>query len=133
MSNESKLTKKQKKGIAFRERKGKTKAAAETPADIPELEVQDELESTTDARASELHKGHGSSVPERSPKGKKRKRIEDSEFQVTAEDPANDDTAPRKKTKKRKTTDDAVDPQGSAMGQEGADARSKRFILFVGG
>ncbi|CUA67543.1 hypothetical protein RSOLAG22IIIB_07425 [Rhizoctonia solani] len=123
MPPEIKLTKKQRKGIAFRERRGKggpSRDGADEPADIPELEVQDEQIKLSD---------------EQTPKqpqvtvGQKRKRAPE-DGQVN-EDPKNTDgVSPKVKSKKRKTTKTANDSNENDVSK--GDAKLKRFILFVG-
>jgi nucleolar protein 6 len=131
MPGEPRLTKRQKKGIAFRERKGKSKGTAEEPADIPELEVQDVLENTTDGQAPERPKEI--TVPGRKAVDKKRKRTQtEGDVQESAEDLDGDDSVARKKSKKRKTEGDTEHPKVNETAEEDVDAKPKRFILFVG-
>jgi nucleolar protein 6 len=136
MPTEPKLTKKQKKGIAFRERKGKSKAAPEEPADLPELEVQDEQESTIDAPASERDKLRELAVPERKSEGRKRKRTETGDGNRPP-DGATPDPAQgvsRKKAKKRKADQGTKpkDAEDAEAIEEGGNVKAKKFILFVG-
>lgn len=134
MPTEPRLTRKQKKGIAFRERKGKSKAAPDEPADIPELEVQDERESTIDVPASE--RGGASETPtsKSESQGKKRKRAEinDAGGQVDV-DTADTGKTSRKRSKKRKAGDlaEPQEEEGGAVAER-TDAKAKKFILFVG-
>ncbi|CAE6362137.1 unnamed protein product [Rhizoctonia solani] len=120
---ELKLTKKQRKGIAFRERRGKagpSRDGADEPADIPELEVQDEQIKLSDEQTPKQ--------PEVTV-GKKRKRVPE-DGQVN-EDPRNaDGVSPKVKSKKRKTTKAADDSNENDVSK--GDAKLKRFILFVG-
>ncbi|KAG8690943.1 hypothetical protein FRC11_007954 [Ceratobasidium sp. 423] len=126
-----KLTKKQRKGVAFRERRGKgpahSKVTDEEPADIPELEVQDAPEKLSDEQALKQ-----CDVPERNLGDKKRKRVpEDDQAPGTNEDPGNvDGETPRTKLKKRKTAKNIDDSNGTNVTE--GDGKLKRFILFVG-
>ncbi|CAE6487142.1 unnamed protein product [Rhizoctonia solani] len=127
MLPELKLTKKQKKGIAFRERRGKSghsRDTAKEPTDIPEPEIQDAPEKISDEQALKL-----SEVPERNLGNKKRKRApEDGQVPGVNEDP--DGVSPKVKSKKRKTAKIADDSNGNDVSEGGA--KLKRFILFVG-
>ncbi|CAE6421347.1 unnamed protein product [Rhizoctonia solani] len=130
MLPELKLTKKQKKGIAFRERRGKgehSKDAAKEPTDIPEPEIQDAPEKISDEQALKQ-----SEVPERNLGNKKRKRApEDGQVPRENEDPRNaDGVSPKVKSKKRKTAKIADDSNQNDVSE--GDAKLKRFILFVG-
>lgn len=141
MSAPQKLTKKQKKGIAFRERKGKGKDAAHTDNmednDVPIMEEQDLVPSDVDQlemEAVEVEKKKISAskgkakgnakdsvleVDDGAQKTKKRKR--DSEEEVNKEDKVAGSDSKRKKgndTKVAKT--------------EGNTESKQRFILFVG-
>ncbi|CAE6504255.1 unnamed protein product [Rhizoctonia solani] len=133
MTPELKLTKKQRKGIAFRERKGKgpghSKSTVEEPADVPEPEVQEIQEKISDEQAPKQ-----CDVPNRNLGDKKRKRVPEDDGQVLGVngDPANgsNGVTPKNKSKKRKTVKNADD--SSVNDAPGDDTKLKRFILFVG-
>ncbi|CAE6414241.1 unnamed protein product [Rhizoctonia solani] len=132
MPSELKLTKRQKKGIAFRERRGKgpghSNVTVEEPADIPELEVQDALEKLSDEQALKQCDDPGRRLGD-----KKRKQApeEDGQAPGTNEDPRNvHGETPKSKSKKRKTAKIADDSSGKDVAE--GDAKLKRFILFVG-
>ncbi|KAG9092567.1 hypothetical protein FS749_015613 [Ceratobasidium sp. UAMH 11750] len=129
MPTEPKLTKKQKKGLAFRERRGKTKTAPEEPADIPEPEVQDEQERPSDGLASARNVLLDAPVSVCKPGSRKRKRA-DAEGRDGAPDETASDSiqAPSAKKSKKKRTENSVEP-GNA---EGPGVGAKKFILFVG-
>lgn len=156
MSGQQKLTKKQKKALAFRDRKGKGKPQSfDDLDDVPVDENQDraevELGAETDAveapagRAPGAKKGVAQDAEALGDgdrgKGKKRKREEKPEGDEEAQ--AKEDDAGEKKTKKkRKGADgagvaagDAVEESKKEEGkkEEGKKAQGKqRFILFVG-
>ncbi|CAE6507148.1 unnamed protein product [Rhizoctonia solani] len=129
MPPELKITKKQRKGIAFRERRGKgghSRVAAEEPADIPEPEVQDAPEKVSDEQALKE-----SEAPELNLGDKKRKRAPEDGQVPGMTDPRNvDGVSPRVKSKKRKTAKSSDDSNGNDVSEGGA--KLKRFILFVG-
>ncbi|KAG9120633.1 hypothetical protein FRC07_003805 [Ceratobasidium sp. 392] len=136
MPAEPKLTKKQKKGIAFRERKGKTKAAPEEPADIPELEVQDEQEQLTDGPASVQKHLLDGPISEGKLANRKRKRtdLEDGEGVPDAAVSDSAQAPPGRKVEKRQKeisteSGDSKDPGATG---EVPDVKAKKFILFVG-
>jgi nucleolar protein 6 len=129
MPSELKLTKKQKKGIAFRERRGKghSKTAEEDLVDIPELEIQDGQEKVSDEQSLEQYENVGRSL------GDKRKRApeEDGQAAEVNESPEKPNgVSPKRKSKKRKA--DKSSDDSSRKDISGEDAKSKRFILFVG-
>lgn len=133
MPAEPRLTKKQKKGIAFRERKGKNKAAPDEPADIPELDIQDELESTIDVPASERSGAPEGGISGPESQGKKRKRAGTSDTgDQTGVDPPETEKTSGKKSKKRKTQDSGKTQETEGEAAEPAEAKAKKFILFVG-
>ncbi|KAJ1301693.1 hypothetical protein OPQ81_008928 [Rhizoctonia solani] len=128
MPPEVKLTKKQKKGIAFRERRGKgprdSKADAEEPGDIPEPEVQVVQEEISDEQALKQYE-----ASRRRSGDKKRKRP--PEALEENENPGSvDGDTPNGKSKKRKTAKATDDSSGNNV--TGGDTKLKRFILFVG-
>lgn len=123
------ITKRHKKSIAFRERKARNKVAAEEPDDIPEPEIQDEPENTNDEPGLKHSIECGSTVPEPKLESRKRKRHSD-DVQEVVKYPEN--TAARKNSKKSKTEGNQSNPKVDGLADEISDAKSKRFILFVG-
>lgn len=153
MSGQQKLTKKQKKALAFRDRKGKGKPQSfDDLDDVPVDENQDraEVELGAEADAVEAPAGRAPGAKKGAAqdaealgdgdrgKGKKRKREEKPE----GDEEAKEDGAGEKKTKKkRKGADGAGVAAGDAVEEdkeegkkeEGKKAQGKqRFILFVG-
>jgi nucleolar protein 6 len=139
MSAPTKLTKKQKKALAFRERKGKGKETAaheQFENDVPVMEDQDLAE--TEVADSRLEGQEGAKVQDKGRaqvvEGKKRKRDEASE--------AGDNKAEKAKSKKRKRdSEQAVavladgDQKDATEGKTTkgkAKGKQQRFILFVG-
>ncbi|KAF8531930.1 hypothetical protein JB92DRAFT_2847601 [Gautieria morchelliformis] len=122
----SKLTKKQKKGLAFRERKGKkpqlSNALLEEELAVPQADLPAE-------EAAE----HNAPIAQTNPVAKPKKRKRDAE--ESAEDDAEEaksqvdtrvEVPPTKKIKRRKLDDDGNDDNAKpATGKT-------RFILFVG-
>ncbi|KAI0652098.1 hypothetical protein C8Q79DRAFT_897876 [Trametes meyenii] len=146
MSTSQKLTKKQKKALAFRERKGKGKAKSfeELDNDVPVDENQDlaELEAGEETGLMESPKGRTADAQKggaqdedavgESHKGKKRKREEGVGLEEDV-----DGKQEQQSKKKRKDADGAeVDTGNAADGQAKEDSKSKkmkqRYILFVG-
>ncbi|KAI0332024.1 hypothetical protein GY45DRAFT_1321573 [Cubamyces sp. BRFM 1775] len=138
-----KLTKKQKKALAFRERKGKGKAKSfdELDNDVPVEENQDlaEVQDGEEAdpveapagRAPDAKKGgaEDAEVLDGGKKGKKRKR-EDGDGQEQQQEGAKE-----QKSKKRKGADgQGVDAGDTADGESKGDGKKQkqRYILFVG-
>lgn len=126
MSAQAKLTKKQKKALAFRERKGKpkTKDFDETNA-VPIVENEDNMEDQTednDVEApAQMAEVHESSKPVAS---KKRKR--------TGEEGNEEKDKPEPK-KKREGTEPAAEEDDAAETNTQTEKKSKqRYILFVG-
>ncbi|KAF8755884.1 RNA recognition motif [Rhizoctonia solani] len=131
MPSEPKLTKKQKKAIAFRERRGKghSKPVDGEPADVPEPEVQDGQEKTFDEQALDQ-----SETAVRSLGDRKRKRTleeDDQALETNESQGGTNGVSPKAKPKKRKTVKTTDDSSGNEAA--GGDAKLKRFILFVGG
>ena len=151
-----KLTKKQKKALAFRERKGKGKAKAsfeDLQNDVPIAEDQDlaEMDDVETQETSQVVEEKLPQVGESKDKGKdkedrnkgeavgkKRKREQQEEVSVPGKE------AEGKKTKKRKAAggegvavevnEDAEEgavEKSSKKGKKG-DGKQQRFILFVG-
>ena len=130
MSQQSKLSKKQKKGLAFRQRQ-KGKAAG----DIPEPDLLDEHEDSAippeDDEAAWSHdrksKGKGKSIGSEETKdpatAKKRKTKDNSEVQRGDDD----DARPAKKAKL--SPDDAGEDDADTSRRNQVKAR---YILFVG-
>ncbi|KAI0673386.1 hypothetical protein C8Q78DRAFT_968332 [Trametes maxima] len=146
MSTPQKLTKKQKKALAFRERKGKGKAKSfdELDNDVPVDENQDlaELEvgeenSTMEVptgRAADAQKGgaQDADVVVEGHKGKKRKREDGAGSRDDG-----DVKKEQKSAKKQKAADGTGRDTGDAAAEEAkADGEGKkikqRYILFVG-
>ncbi|CAE6475087.1 unnamed protein product [Rhizoctonia solani] len=130
MPSEPKLTKKQKKAIAFRERRGKghSKPVDGEPADVPEPEVQDGQEKTFDEQALDQ-----SETAVRSLGDRKRKRTleeDDQALETNESQGGTNGVSPKAKPKKRKTVKTTDDSSGNEAA--GGDAKLKRFILFVG-
>ncbi|KAG9080734.1 hypothetical protein FRC06_006208 [Ceratobasidium sp. 370] len=133
MPTESKLTKKQKKGIAFRERKGKTKAAPEEPADIPEPEVQDQLERPSDGLASVQGGLLDAPVLERKLESRKRKRTDAEEYDGAPDGVVSGSTqAPPGNKTKKKRVEKAELGNAEGLGATVEVHKAKKFILFVG-
>jgi len=117
MSTSQKFTKKQKKSLAFRERK-QSKSKSDLEADIPVAEDQDAIDEV-DGRAvdeAEKNSGKGKSIDLVVGKEKKRKResLGDGESEK-------DETPQRKKRK-----------PGENAESTGHKVVKQRFILFVG-
>ncbi|KAG8734576.1 hypothetical protein FRC10_011650, partial [Ceratobasidium sp. 414] len=131
-----KLTKKQKKGVAFRERKGKTKTAPEEPADIPELEVQDEQERPSDGLASVQSGLLGVPVPERKFGGRKRKHADvegcDGVLDGAVPDPIQALSGKQTKKKRTEKSTELGNAESPGMIVEVSNTKAKKFILFVG-
>ncbi|KAI0375253.1 hypothetical protein BV20DRAFT_960350 [Pilatotrama ljubarskyi] len=143
MSAPQKLTKKQKKALAFRERKGKGKAKSfdELDNDVPVEENQDLAEVQVDeepgpveapaGRAADAKKGGAQDADalDGGNKGKKRKREEGNAGDAEG-------AKEQKSKKKRKGADGAgVDTGDAAEGDGQEDGKKKvkqRYILFVG-
>ena len=120
--NVPKLTKKQKKGLAFRERKGK-KPLLESDALLEEESAIPQADPPAEEEA-QLVVSEARRLPLIKPKKRKRdaeKDLEDNPLEIQKGD--TEDPQP-KKTKKRKLEDDA-DEARRAVGKT-------RFILFVG-
>jgi nucleolar protein 6 len=116
--SQQKLTKKQKKGLAFRERKGKRKEVDIDVADLPVLEIQDDV---VDEEPS---------VDDHAQAGEKRKR-----------QPQLDELDKPKEAKEKKLKkDDATSADVGKTASEDADVasakktrkRPPKYILFVG-
>ncbi|KAI0361356.1 hypothetical protein OH77DRAFT_1417595 [Trametes cingulata] len=143
MSAPQKLTKKQKKALAFRERKGKGKAKSfdELDNDVPVEENQDLAEVQVDeepgpveapaGRAADAKKGGAQDADALGAghKGKKRKREDGSTEEAEG-------AKEQKSKKKRKGADGAgVDAGDASEGDGKEDGKRKakqRYILFVG-
>ncbi|OCH94745.1 hypothetical protein OBBRIDRAFT_788998 [Obba rivulosa] len=140
MVAETKLTKKQKKALAFRSRKGKGKAVDAIQDDVPVGEDQDLAEAEAEDRPLE-DKTEREAAPsstarraeplvEDNKPTRKRKRAEDEDTTRGADEK-------QSKTKKKKTSDGkAADPDAPAAEEEGKKANKaavkQRYILFVG-
>jgi len=151
MSGPAKLTKKQKKGIAFRERKigkGRSKDGAirSEDNDVPVLEEQDtldvegapmEVEKVVEGKTSKpATQICANSVPvtgkrkanEEFGTPKKRKRNADVEVEVEVDDVGED----RQVTKRKKPMDEAGASSEKTVALTAKPERKQRFILFVG-
>ncbi|KIP12542.1 hypothetical protein PHLGIDRAFT_124066 [Phlebiopsis gigantea 11061_1 CR5-6] len=135
MSAPAKLTKKQKKALAFRDRKGKDKAKAtddQEENDVPVMEDQDAAAAEVEDSAM----GHAQTDKhqDRSPaqvvEGKKRKRDAGE-----AAEHGGGKGKPKKRKKDSEQAETVVSGNGDA-GQEVSKTKAKskpqRFILFVG-
>ncbi|KAI0756756.1 hypothetical protein C8Q80DRAFT_1264775 [Daedaleopsis nitida] len=157
MSSAAKLTKKQKKALAFRERKGKSKSSAQTfdemDNDVPVDENQDLAEAELDAEAVPVEaptrpaaaakKGDTQDADALggSHKSKKRKReVEDEGTQdggkrldEDKEAGVDGSASKPKEKKKRKDMDGAgVEVEGGQTTEKAGSEGKQRFILFVG-
>lgn len=131
MPTEPRLTKKQKKGIAFRTSKGKSKDAwpLAQPPDIPELDAPEELD---DEPASASDTLLDPPVLERALHSRKRKRtgVDDKQHE-----PKFDPGEPSQKKQKKKLAEKAtkLEKSGDAKAvTETPHVKDKKFILFVG-
>nr|VWO94265.1 Glucanase (EC [Ganoderma boninense] len=157
MSAAPKLTKKQKKALAFRDRgkakgKGKAKSFDELDNDIPVEEDQDRADAALylaeEAASLEAQAGLPEHATKGGPqaegksgvqdgkgqgKGKKRKREEgsgDGDGKMVKDGGKGEEgSAPTKKAKKRKGVDGAAVDAGEDEGE--GNARKQKFILFV--
>ena len=147
MSSTPKLTKRQKKGIAFREGKGKAKNLDDLEHDVPILEVQDLI----DSRASGAEDGEDVQGVQRNAggKGKRREEVvvqEEGEKirlvvatkkrkREAAEETqgAGDGEGKRKVKRTQRDAGDVVEDGEEAVEGETKTEKSKqRFILFLG-
>ena len=146
----TKLTKKQKKALAFRERKGKAKATEpEDDNAVPVMENQDDAEDSVGVHGVVREEGgaKGDERPKVVAENKKRKR------QAAEEEDESEAKGPAKTKKKRRegkdgkaegkaavvAKEDEAEEAGTEGGEggEGGESKSKagkqqRFILFVG-
>lgn len=150
MSSTPKLTKRQKKGIAFREGKGKAKKQGDLEHDVPILELQDLI----DGRASGEEGGEGA---ERSTWGKwkgreevvvqedgekkglvvatkKRKREVTEDAQGTGDLEGENAQSGKRKVKRTKGDAGTVpeDAEEAEQGESKTEKSKQRFILFLG-
>ena len=137
MSTPTKLTKKQKKGLAFREkktrkRKGDDDLLAEDNA-VPVMEDQDALDedADTDGKAT-IHKTR--STAEIGDDGRKRKATGEKTTEIQGQQKKRKRTAStldaediRQTAKRKRNMDDGVEG-----GEKGSTKPTQRFILFVG-
>jgi nucleolar protein 6 len=150
MSSTPKLTKRQKKGIAFREGKGKGNKQGDLEHDVPVLELQDLIEG----RASGEEGGEGGhrSVggkgkgreevvvqKDGEKKGlvvatKKRKREVAEDAQGTGDLEGGDGQSGRRKVKRTKGDAGTVpeDAEEAEQGESKTEKSKQRFILFLG-
>jgi len=133
MSTEQKLTKKQRKGVAFRQRKGKGRPDA-PGGDVPEREDIDAEGLDED----EPRQGAGKALSEQArPPTKKRKRSEetagDRDDGKEKAQPANANTKKKRKTVSKEAEKEEKGEEHKAEPQEdGKKPVKSRFILFVG-
>lgn len=142
MSSAPKLTKKQKKALAFRERKGKGKAKTfdDLDNDIPVEENQDlaEAEDFDPSPPLERPEGRPPSAQEgegetsRNAKGKKRKRDEKTDEAGEEVAGGGDGAKPSQGKKKRKVVDGQGIEAGKSAETNSAESSKQRYILFVG-
>lgn len=150
MSSTPKLSKRQKKGIAFREGKGKAKKQGDLEHDVPILELQDVI----DSRASDEEGGEGA---QRSVGGKgkgreevvvqkdgekkglvvatkKRKREIAEDAQGTGDLEGEEGQSGRRKVKRTKGDAGTVaeDAEEAEQGESKIEKSKQRFILFLG-
>lgn len=152
MSSTPKLTKRQKKGIAFREGKGKAKNQGDVEHDVPILELQDLI----DGRTSDTEGGEDVQSSQRSVGGKgkgreevvvqkegektglvvatkKRKREVAEDAQGAGAGDLEGEEGQSGKRKVKRTKGDAGDVLEDAEEGESKTEKSKqRFILFLG-
>lgn len=151
MSSTPKLTKRQKKGIAFREGKGKVKSQGDLEHDVPILELQDLIdcrasgeeggEDVQGAQKSVGGKGKGREEvmvqKEGEKKGlvvatKKRKREVAEDARGTGDLDGEDSQSGKRKVK-RKTGDSVMeDVEEVEQGSSKTEKSKQRFILFLG-
>ncbi|KAG1760364.1 hypothetical protein EDD22DRAFT_980642 [Suillus occidentalis] len=150
MSSTPKLSKRQKKGIAFREGKGKGKKQGDLEHDVPILELQDVI----DSRASDEEGGEGAQrsvwgkgkgreevvvQKDGEKKGlvvatKKRKREVAEDAQGTGDLEGEDGQSGRRKVKRTKGDAGTVpeDAEEAEQGESKTEKSKQRFILFLG-
>lgn len=144
MSSTTKLTKKQKKALAFRSRKGKPSKSSDDLLDtednaIPISEDQD-LVDTDQVVSQEV-----SSISKPPSEGKKRKRDQEQKQEKPVENGPTVGSEKSAKSKKRKSVTDEYDAPAQTEEGEGESGPAKkkrkgvpkedikqRFILFVG-
>ncbi|KAG2159638.1 uncharacterized protein EDB93DRAFT_1244429 [Suillus bovinus] len=150
MSSTPKLTKRQKKGIAFREGKGKAKNQGDLEHDVPILELQDLIEG----RAGSEEGGEVIQGAQRSAGGesrgrkeavvqedgekkglvvatKKRKREVAEDAQGTGDLEGEDAQSGKRKVKRTKG-DAGDDAEEAEQGESKTEKSRQRFILFLG-
>lgn len=136
-----KLTKKQRKGLAFRQKIGKGKSTARPePEDVPESENLDEqadlgLESSTRSESKDNLDQPERQVAQKDAlkPSKKRKRRETGTEEGV--DPDLAQTADKPESKKRKRKDPETDENAIQDGEDGDSKSQKqnaRYILFLG-
>lgn len=141
MSSEQKLTKKQKKALAFRERKGKSKASPEDAidqdedaGDIPVDENQDRAEMEVAQMEVEKVSGKSKKQLQQEPKSKKKASGEEEGAAKKRKRDATDDQEPPPQKKKKKAAKTSGEDGEDAEASESA-AKPKapqRYILFIG-
>ncbi|KAI0788686.1 hypothetical protein C8Q75DRAFT_769284 [Abortiporus biennis] len=153
MAPDQKLTKKQKKALAFRDRKGKWKATSldfeenavpiiedEDGDAVPEVEGEKNVEKSNEKSKAVMVEGSGK-------KEKKRKRSEEEGEQGTQVEAVQEPKVKKQKTKTKAQTQSKAKEGEEGEGESGGDdldkedskvkSKSKanvkqRFILFVG-
>ncbi|KAG2369537.1 hypothetical protein BDR07DRAFT_1323773, partial [Suillus spraguei] len=153
MSSTPKLTKRQKKGIAFREGKGKVKSQGDLEHDVPILELQDLI----DCRASGEEGGEDVQGTQKSAGGKgkgreevvaqkegekkglvvatkKRKREVTEDARGTGDLDGEDGQSGKRKAKRKKGDGETIleDAEEVGQGESKTEKSKQRFILFLG-
>jgi len=116
MSSNPKLTKRQKKGIAFRKGKGKSKNQGDLEHDVPILELQD----LSDGRASSEEGGEDIQGAQRSDGGERKGRKE----AVVQKDGEKEGLVVATKKRKREVAEDAQGA-GDLVGEDGPSGKRR--------
>ncbi|TDL28224.1 hypothetical protein BD410DRAFT_712974 [Rickenella mellea] len=132
MSESQKLTKKQKKGLVFRQKKGKSKEGRDDNLDVPVVENLDVIESVELSQPDHPPEISAKATAEPAAAAKKRK-IDDIHAGLV-------DAAGKELSKRKKQKKDAEDSATDDKQHDGVDTRksgqqsttTSRFILFVG-
>lgn len=140
MSSQQKLTKKQKKALVFRERKGKSKASPEDAidqdedgGDVPVDENQDRAEMEVTQMEVEKDAGKGKKAVQQDPKSKKTSAGEEEGTAKKRKRDAGDDQEPLQKKKKKAAKAPAVDGEDADVSEAVAKPKApQRYILFIG-
>jgi len=134
--NAPKLTKKQKKGLAFRERKDKKKGKELDDEELAIPEADPPVEETQEKPVTSKAPEQKPSKPE--PPAKKRKR--EAEEASVSEKVIEEESAEPKASPKKKRKVDAAEKVDGKLQETGKDEKGNgkeqsdksRFILFVG-